>query len=210
MLTNARSLKCFSLLATLGFFSAFINANALASDTENTDTNHSPNWRLLDISYATVRDRDSDAKADMLNLRASLPVKSYGLAAIELSSGEVTNGQNVGDMNAYQLNIMGGLRMAASERADLFILAGATRVEMETNSYNVSDDGFISQAGMRGKLTENIDLSSYIQFSKTGGLSTSSWHGDVRYNLLNRIDLYVAAGIYSRSWSGKVGFSFHF
>ncbi|EGN75427.1 hypothetical protein A28LD_1040 [Idiomarina sp. A28L] len=208
MFIQARSLKYFLLLTILGFLNTTISANAFANDDDNIL--HGPNWRVLDISYATERDRDSDAKADVLNLRASLPVMAHGLFAVELNAGEITNGQNLGDMNAYQLNLMGGLRMAASDSADLFVLAGATRVEMETDSYNVGEHGFITQAGMRGRLNENLDISSYIQFSKTGGMSTSSWHGDVRYNLFERVDLYLGAGIYSRAWSGKIGFSLHF
>lgn len=208
MVITARSLKYFLLLSVFGVFNTAFSANAFTDNDDNVL--QGPNWRVLDISYATERDRDSDAQADVLNLRASLPVMAHGLFSVELNAGELTNGQNLSDMNTYQLNLMGGLRMAASDNADLFVLAGATRVEMETDSYNVSEHGFISQAGMRGRLSENLDISSYIQFSKTGGLSTSSWHGDVRYNLFERVDLYLGAGIYSRAWSGKVGFTLHF
>lgn len=207
MFIKASSIKCFSLLVVFGFFNLAISNQAFADDN---DAVLGPNWRILDISYATERDRDSAAKADMLNLRASLPVMAHGLFSVELNSGEISNGQALGDMNAYQLNIMGGLRMAASEQADLFILLGGTRIEMETDSYNLSEHGFISQAGMRGKLSQNIDLSSYIQYSKTGGMNTTSWHGDVRYNLIDRVDLYLGVGLYSRAWGGKIGISLHF
>ena len=208
---SGNSHRFFISMVTLIMLLMFASkSQAQTNNDGDTNALSGPNWRILDISYATERDRDSDAQADMLNLRASLPVMEYGLAAIELGSGETSNVLSATDKNAYQLSVMAGLRMAASEQADLFILAGATRVEMETNHLNISDDGFISRAGIRGRLGEKLDLSSYLQFSKVGGSSISSWHGDVRYRVFNRVDFYLGAGIYSRAWSGKVGVSLHF
>ncbi|MFU8784411.1 hypothetical protein [Aliidiomarina sp.] len=201
-LTSTSMLTVFSVLCLL------ISAPAYTADNETPLT--APNWRLLDLGYAIEADRDSSVRADMLNLRASLPVYEYGLLQFESNVGQVSGRNSNPDMNAYQLNIMAGLRMAASEQADLFVLVGGTRVEMEVDDFNLSEHGFITQAGMRGRINERVDISSYVQYSKTGSLSTTSWHGEVRYNIANRVDLLLGGGVYSRALSGKVGISVHF
>ena len=201
-LTSTSMLTVFSALCLL------ISAPAYTADEETPLT--APNWRLLDLGYAIEADRDSSVRADMLNLRASLPVYEYGLLQFESNVGQVSGRNSNPDMNAYQLNIMAGLRMAASEQADLFVLVGGTRVEMEIDDFNLSEHGFITQAGMRGRINERFDISSYVQYSKTGGLSTTSWHGEVRFNIANRVDVLLGGGVYSRALSGKVGISVHF
>lgn len=201
-LTSTSMLTVFSALFLL------ISAPAYTADEETPLT--APNWRLLDLGYAIEADRDSSVRADMLNLRASLPVYEYGLLQFESNVGQVSGRNSNPNMNAYQLNIMAGLRMAASEQADLFVLVGGTRVEMDANDFNLSEHGFITQAGMRGRINERFDISSYVQYSKTGGLSTTSWHGEVRFNIANRVDVLLGGGVYSRALSGKVGISVHF
>lgn len=187
----------------------FFGVNTVAA-ANNSAGLSAPNWRHIDIAYATEHDRNSNVRADMLNLRGSLPIYEHGLVQVELNSGEVTGNANNPDMNAYQLNVLGGLRMAASEHADLYVLLGATRVEIETDAINLSEHGIISQAGVRGRVSPQLELNSYIQYSKTGGMGTTSWHGEVRYNITNRVDVLLGGGIYSRALSGKVGLSVYF
>lgn len=207
-MVSFRQLTSTSIISVFGVFCLLNSAPAFAAGEESPLT--APNWRLLDLAYAIEADRNSSVRADMLNLRAFLPVYKYGLLQFESNVGEVSGSGSNPDMNAYQLNIMGGLRMAASKQADLFLLVGATRVEVETNDFNLNEHGFITQAGMRGRINQRFDISSYLQYSKTGGLSTTSWHGEVRYNIANRVDVLLGGGVYSRALSGKVGISVHF
>jgi len=201
-LTSTVIITVFSVLCML------FSAPAHTADEETPLA--APNWRILDLTYAIAADRDSSVRADMLNLRASLPVYEYGLLQFESNVGQVSGRNSNPNMNAYELNIMAGLRMAASEQADLFVLVGGTRVEMEVADFNLKEHGFITQAGMRGRINERFDISSYLQYTKTGGLSTTSWHGEVRYNIANRVDLLLGGGVYSRALSGKLGISVHF
>jgi|GEM_PF-4814274 len=176
------------------------------------DADTGPNWRIVDLYYHHEFNRHDNREADFLGIRASSNVREHGLFRIETNGGSISNRINGvnRDYNGYQQSFLGGVRYAASPQADIFLLGGATRVEFETNDYNLNRHGFISQFGMRGMLTPNVDITSYFQWQKNGGMSTTSWHGEARYRAWRRLDIYTAIGIYANDRSGRIGLSFHF
>lgn len=171
-----------------------------------------PNWRVIDVYYHHEWNRHDNREADFLGIRASANIRNNGLFRIETNGGKISDRINNVDReyNGYQQSFMGGIRYAASDQADIFWLVGATRVEFETNYYNLNRHGLISQFGMRGMLTPEWDITSYFQIQKNGGMTTTSLHADVRYRAWRRVDVYAGAGLFANDRSGRLGLTFHF
>ncbi|RUO20229.1 outer membrane beta-barrel protein [Aliidiomarina haloalkalitolerans] len=197
------------LLSLVAF--VYVVPAATAAETDS-DLELGPNWRVIDVYYHHEWNRNDNREADFIGLRASANIRNNGLFRIETNGGKISDRINnvEREYNGYQQTFMGGVRYAASEQADIFWLVGATRVEFETNYYNLNRHGLISQFGMRGMLTPAWDLTSYFQIQKTGGMTTTSLHADIRYRAWRRVDVYAGAGLFANDRSGRIGLSFHF
>ncbi|WP_194756719.1 hypothetical protein [Aliidiomarina indica] len=182
---------------------------ANAEDSEHAG----PNWRTLDLFYWHEAGRGDNApKADMAGLRASAVFREQWLVSIETTGGELTSTSELATSTAtaFQSTFLAGYRSAASDLADLYILAGGMRVDVDFGDFTAWESGFVTRAGMRGIIESTWDLNAYLQYSNVNRSSTTSLHAEARYPLFQRIDLFAGVGVYARAYSGRIGVTFHF
>lgn len=200
--------------ATTAMFAALVVLSLAVFPASAEENNHvGPNWRMVDLFYWHEAGRDENApKADMLGLRAGAVFREHWLISIEATGGELTSTSELSTStaNAFQSTFLAGYRSAASDFADLYIMAGGTRVDVDFGNFTAWEAGFVTRAGMRGVIESTWDLNTYLQYSYVNRSSTTSIHAEARYPLFHRVDVFAGIGVYARDYSGRIGVSIHF
>lgn len=185
----------------------------LFSSNAAAETFQVPNWNTLDLLYHHEAGRGSNApKADLGGLRGTATFKERWLIGVEAFGGELTSTSELSrsTATAYQTAAYVGYRSAASEQADLYVTAGAMRVDVDFGQFTAWQSGFLSRAGMRGVIDNTWDLNAYLQYSYVNRSSATSLHAEARYPLFERVHLVAGAAMYARAYSGTFGISIQF
>jgi hypothetical protein len=127
------------------------------------------NYNYLQASYGAVSFDDSivDVDGDGLGISGSYGFHPDFYLAAEYQTADMDFGV---DLNILELAV--GYHTPLSEQLDFTVQLGFLDAEVESGFGSADDDGFMIGAGLRGALTDAVELNGgidYIDFDQGGG-----------------------------------------